>query len=143
MPPSQYVLNMQRQGMYHGGQGGGHMYGSPIDNDDASSVGSAGHSPVPGGSSGGAVQAKRERSGSMGSVGSNPSTPGSYEMPSVLGGGAGLTRRAATGSWDEGMGGMPGMGPIGGLGGMGMGGRGAQAAMTVGGGGNAFGAMML
>ena len=75
----------------------------------------------------------------MGSVGSSGSTPGSYEMPSVLGGGAGLTRRMApAGTWDEGMamnGGMAGMGPMGGLGGMGMGGRGAQAAMSVGGGG--------
>jgi hypothetical protein len=151
VPPQQYMMNLQRQGMYPGGGQGGHMYGSPIDNDDASSVGSVGHSPVPG-ASGQNHPAKRERSGSMGSIGSNASTPGSYEMPSVLGGGAGLTRRmgpnptANGGSWDESMGmngQMPGMGPMGGLGGMGMGGRGAQAAMTVGGGGNAFAAMML
>lgn len=147
VPPSQqqqYLLSMQRQQpMYPGQQG--HMYGSPVD-DDASSVGSAGHSPVPGGN-GGSHPAKRERSGSMGSVGSNGSTPGSYEMPSVIPGGAGLTRRMGpAGAWDEGMnmnGGMSGMGPMGGLGGMGMGGRGAQAAMAVGGGGNAFATMML
>lgn len=150
MPPQQqqqqqqqYMLNLQRQqSMYQGQQG--HLYGSPIDNDDASSVGSAGHSPVPG--SNGNHPTKRERSGSMGSVGSNRSTPGSYEMPGVLAGGAGLARRMGpTGVWDEGMtmnGGVPGMGQMGGLGGMGMGGRGAQAAMAVGG-GNAFGAMML
>ena len=76
--------------------------------------------------------------------GSSGSAAGSYEMPSVLAGGAGLARRmgpAQAGAWDEGMA-MNGMGPMGGLGGMGMGGRGAQAAMSVGG-GNAFGAMML
>ena len=154
MQAPSYMMNhahhIQRQAMYPGaaGQPNGHMYGSPIDNDDASSVGSAGHSPVPGaGNNSSAIAAKRERSGSMGSVGSAGSnTPASgYEMP------AGMSRRmgpGATGSWDEGMamsGGMSAMGPIGGLGvgGMGMGGRGAQAAMTVGGGGNAFAAMML
>lgn len=142
--------HVQRQAMYSAGQPTGHMYGSPIDNDDTSSVGSAGQSPVPGADSN--IVAKRERSGSMGSVGSAGShnAPGGsgYEMPAA----AGMSRRmgpGAPGSWDEGMamnGGMPAMGPIGGLGvgGMGMGGRGAQAAMTVGGGGgNVFAAMML
>lgn len=145
----QYLLNMpSRQGpppppMYQGQSG--HMYGSPIDNDDASSVGSAGQSPVPGAHPHARhnIAMKRERSGSMGSVGSSGSAPGSYEMPSVLGGAPGLARRMgpAAPGWDEGMG-MGPMGPMGGLGGMGMGGRGAQAAMSVGG-GNAYGAMML
>lgn len=123
---------VQRQAMYHGQ--GGHMYGSPIDNDDASSVGSHGHSPVPG--------VKRQRSGSMGSNGSN----GGYEMSGVMAGGAGMARRMGNGAWDEGMpmnGGMNGMGHMGGMSGMGMGGRGAQAGMSVGGGGNVYAAMML
>lgn len=140
--------HVQRQAMYAASQpSGGHMYGSPIDNDDASSVGSAGQSPVPGAGNNVAIVTKRERSGSMGSVGSagGANTPGGgYEMPAA----AGMSRRmghGATGSWDEGMTMNGAMGPIGGLGvgGMGMGGRGAQAAMTVGGGGNAFAAMML
>jgi len=158
MQAPSYMMNqhhhphhVQRQAMYSAGQPAGHMYGSPIDNDDASSVGSAGQSPVPGADNGVAIVTKRERSGSMGSVGSNGSNhaPGGngYEMPTA----AGMSRRmgpGAPGSWDEAMnmnGGMPAMGPIGnlGVGGMGMGGRGAQAAMTVGGGGNAFAAMML
>ncbi|EKM54927.1 uncharacterized protein PHACADRAFT_255141 [Phanerochaete carnosa HHB-10118-sp] len=158
MQAPSYMINqhhhphhVQRQAMYSAGQPTGHMYGSPIDNDDTSSVGSAGQSPVPGADSNMAIAAKRERSGSMGSVGSagshNAPSGSGYEMPAA----AGMSRRmgpGAPGSWDESMtmnGGMPAMGPIGGLGvgGMGMGGRGAQAAMTVGGGGNVFAAMML
>ena len=142
-PQSSYAMNMPRQPLYQSQSG--HMYGSPIDNDDASSVGSAGQSPVPGAGSGGPNHPmKRERSGSMGSVGASGSAPGSYEMPSVLGGGgAGLGRRMGpAAAWDESMAMNGGMGPMGGLGGMGMGGRGAQAAMSVGG-GNAYGAMML
>ncbi|KAI0083390.1 hypothetical protein BDY19DRAFT_701613 [Irpex rosettiformis] len=111
------------------------------DNDDASSVGSAGQSPVPAGVGMGMV--KRERSGSMGSVGSN-----GQEMPGVLGGASAMGRRQQQQQqqWpgEEGYGmGMGGMGMGGGsLSGMGMGGRGATAALAVGG-GNAFGAMML
>ncbi|KIP01746.1 hypothetical protein PHLGIDRAFT_38191 [Phlebiopsis gigantea 11061_1 CR5-6] len=136
-----YMMNLPRQQLYQSQSG--HMYGSPIDNDDASSVGSAGQSPIPGAGSGGPNHAmKRERSGSMGSVGSSGSQPGSYEVPTVLGGGMGRRMGPAAGSWEENMGMHGGMGPMGGLGGMGMGGRGAQAAMSVGG-GNAYGAMML
>lgn len=131
--PNAYMLNMQRQAMMQGGHG--HMYGSPIDNDDASSVGSA-HSPVPG--------AKRERSGSMGSTGSVGSPGGGYEMG--LAGAAGVPRRMGAGGWEEGMGmggGMAGMGAMGGM--VGMGGRAGGAAISVGGGGNGQGyaAMML
>ncbi|KAF7800311.1 hypothetical protein EIP86_011560 [Pleurotus ostreatoroseus] len=138
-PANAYMLNMnmQRQAMLQGPGGNGHMYGSPIDNDDASSVGSA-HSPVPGAT-------KRERSGSMGSVGSAGSPAGSYEMG--LAGAAGVPRRMGAGGagWgEESMGiggGMAGMGPMGGMAGMGMAGR----TVSVGGGGNAqgFAAMML
>lgn len=139
-----YARQQQYQQQQHGHQGRG-MYGSPVplDNDDASSVGSAaGHSPIPGA---GAI-AKRERSGSMGSVGSNG------EMP-VMG-----RRNTGAGSpagWDaEGMVGMNGMvgmgmgamgmGMGGGMNGMNMGGRSAPAMnVSVGGGGNSFAAMML
>ncbi|KAI0685052.1 hypothetical protein BC835DRAFT_1421649 [Cytidiella melzeri] len=104
------------------------------DSDDASSVGSVGHSPVPTG-----VVGKRERSGSMGSVGSN-----GPEMPGVLAGAGPMGRRS---QWEEDIYGMVQGGAMQGMGGgsmsgMGMGGRGASAAMSVGG-GNAFGAMML
>ena len=135
-----YMLMQQRQAMMQQGGHGGHMYGSPIDNDDTSSVGSA-HSPVPG--------AKRERSGSMGSTGS----AGSYEMGGVLGVGGmgiGVPRRMGgnTQGWDESMGiggGMAGMAQMGAMNGLGMTGRGAPTAINVGGGGNAQGyaAMML
>ncbi|KAI0086277.1 hypothetical protein BDY19DRAFT_1059116 [Irpex rosettiformis] len=107
------------------------------DNDDGSSVGSAGQqSPVPAGVGMGMV--KRERSGSIGSVGSS-----GQEM---LGGVGAMGRRQQqqqqqwTGEEGYGMG-MGGMGG-GSLSGMGMGGRGASAALAVGG-GNVFGAMML
>lgn len=161
VPAPQQTFNMPYgASQRYAPQGRGGLYGSPvangIDNDDASSVGSAGHSPVPGNGNNNVVIAKRERSGSMGSVGSNG------EMPSVLNGGMGR-RGPQQGQWDEagmggygmGMNGMGmgmagatggmGMGPQGnGMSGMGMGGRGASAAMSVvGGGGNAFGAMML
>ena len=137
------MLSLQRQAMMQGGHNG-HIYGSPIDNDDTSSVGST-HSPIPGTGPGGVP--KRERSGSMGSVGSNGSV--NYEMGGVMGGGAGVPRRmtGSTQGWDESMGiggGMAGLGPMGAMGGMGLGGRGAPA-ISVGGGGNAQGyaAMML
>ena len=111
-------------------QRGPAMYGHQQD-DDASSVGSAGQSPVPAGV-GMAMGPKRERSGSMGSVGSN-----GQEMPSVLNGAGSMGRRQQ--QWaDEYAMGMGG----GSLSGMGMGGRGASAALAVGG-GNAFGSMML
>jgi hypothetical protein len=100
------------------------MYSDQQD-DDASSVGSVGHSPVPAGG-----VAKRERSGSMGSVGSNG--------PEMLSSAGAMGRRQ---QWGDGMYGMvQGMG--GSMSGMGMGGRGASAAMSVGG-GNAYGSMML
>ncbi|THG96300.1 hypothetical protein EW026_g5508 [Hermanssonia centrifuga] len=147
----QYMhLNFQRQqAMMQSSGHHGHIYGSPIDNDDASSVGSAaGHSPVPGGAMNAGNGTKRERSGSMGSVGSAGSGHGNYEMSNVMASGAGVPRRMGTGAWDEGMGmggGMGQMGQMGPMGGMGMAGRGAPTAISVGGGGNAqgFAAMML
>ncbi|KAI0340018.1 hypothetical protein BDW22DRAFT_431325 [Trametopsis cervina] len=133
-PPAPYMSGYAQQ------QRG---YGAPqrvvytTDNDDSSSVGSAGHSPVPSGG------LKRARSGSMGSVGSNG------EMPSVLGAAAAMGRRQ---QWaEEGMYAMQGMqgmqqqqqqGLGGAMSGMGMGGRGGSAGMGVSG-GNAFANMML
>lgn len=139
-----YLLNLQRQAMMQNQQ---HMYASPIDNDDASSVGST-HSPIPGAG----TSTKRERSGSMGSTGSAGSGRGNYEMSGVLTGGAGVPRRMGGGGgatgWDENMGmggGMAGLGPMSAMGGLGLTGRGVPAAISVGGGGNAqgFAAMML
>jgi len=114
------------------------MYGSPVDGDDTSSVGS---SPIPGAS---ANVTKRERSGSMGSVGSAGS--GSFEMPGVMAANNGMPRRMAgpgASVWDESMGMGMGGGLAVGMGGM-MG-RGGQQPISVGGGGNAhgFAAMMV
>jgi hypothetical protein len=137
VPPQQhqqYIMNMQRQAMLqaqaHNAHPVGHMYGSPVDGDDASSVGS---SPIPGAS---ANVTKRERSGSMGSVGSAGS--GSFEMPNVMTANNGMPRRmTGPGGWDENM----GMGMGGGLavGMSGMMSRGGQQPISVGGGGNAHG----
>ncbi|KAK7694125.1 hypothetical protein QCA50_003701 [Cerrena zonata] len=165
VPPTQqaaYLMNLQRQQamLQSSAQGqatnmglnshGGHMYGSPVDGDDTSSVGSApGNNGV----------MRRERSGSMNSVGSGyasngnggrsppSSVSGSYEMPSVMSNGQGVPRRMNSGmsmghsQWDENMGGMGGMGNMGGMGGM----MKAAPAISVGGGGNAhaFAAMMM
>lgn len=175
VPPTQqaaYLMNLQRQQamLQSSAQGpapnmglnthGGHMYGSPVDGDDTSSVGSA---P---GNNGGVM--RRERSGSMNSVGSGyasgpngngvsggrsppSSVSGSYELPSVLSNGGpngqGVPRRMNSGmsmnhgQWDESMGGMGGLGNMGGMGGM----MKAAPAISVGGGGNAhaFAAMMM
>ncbi|KAI0732451.1 hypothetical protein BC629DRAFT_1631011 [Irpex lacteus] len=137
-PPQSSHGAPQGYGMYSRGgyppqqqQRGPAMYGHQQD-DDASSVGSAGQSPVPAGVGMAMGVPKRERSGSMGSVGSN-----GQEMPSVLNGAGPMGRRQQ--QWaDEYAMGMGG----GSLSGMGMGGRGASAALAVGG-GNAFGSMML
>jgi len=98
-----------------------HVYGSPVDGDDASSVGSN-SAAIP----------MRERSGSMNSHGGSPvhggspssSVAGSYEVPSVLSGhGMPQMRRMGSG-WDDGMG-MGGMGNVPTMGGLnGMGGMG-------------------
>lgn len=171
VPPTQqaaYLMNLQRQqamlqssnqGPAHNNMGlsthGGHMYGSPVDGDDTSSVGSApGNNGV----------MRRERSGSMNSVGSGyasgngvsggrsppSSVSGSYELPSVLSNGPngqGVPRRMNSGmgmnhgQWDDSMNGMGGMTNMGGMGAM----MKAAPAISVGGGGNAhaFAAMMM
>ncbi|KAH8099664.1 hypothetical protein BXZ70DRAFT_240943 [Cristinia sonorae] len=117
-----------------------HMYGSPVDGDDASSVGSA-----PG--NGGMGGLRRERSGSMNSVGSggspSASVSASYEMPSVMSNGVPRRMNSGMGVWDEGMG-MNGMRMNMGIG-MGGGMMKGPQAISVGGGGNAhgFAAMMM
>ncbi|CAL1705844.1 unnamed protein product [Somion occarium] len=152
-----YLMNLQRQQAMLQSSGpmglnghGGHMYGSPVDGDDSSSVGSAPGNAV-----------RRERSGSMNSVGSgyasgpaggrspSGSISGSYELPNVMSGGpngqGALPRRMnsgmGVGQWDEAMGGMGGLGNMGGMGGMLKG----APTISVGGGGNghAFAAMMM
>ncbi|THH17801.1 hypothetical protein EUX98_g9057 [Antrodiella citrinella] len=165
-PPLQqaaYLMSLRQQQLMQGGGGqlphqhhGGHMYGSPVDGDDESSVGSAPNGGNGNGGMGVQGDVRRARSGSMNSVGSGgspgASVSGSYEMPSVLSnGGVQMARRmnSGMGAWDEGLGmnGM-GMGMGSGMGqGMGMGGgmmKGPQA-ISVGGGGNAhgFAAMMM
>ena len=120
--------------------GHAHVYGSPVDGDDASSVGSApGH------------HARRERSGSMNSVGSgyasaaggSPSgacMSGGFELPGMINASPnGVPRRMGSGmsvgQWDDGMAGMGGMGGL----------LKSTQSISVGGGGNAhgFAAMMM
>ncbi|OCH85002.1 hypothetical protein OBBRIDRAFT_347776 [Obba rivulosa] len=124
-----FLLNLQRQqqALLQRGGGAGHMYGSPSDGDDGSSVGSA-----PGTSH--ARVGRRERSGSMGSVGSGYGSPGAgFDVA----GGAGVPRRlgGAGGQWDEGM----GMGMGSGMGMM----KGAPISVGGGGNGHGYAAMML
>ncbi|KAI0784324.1 hypothetical protein C8Q75DRAFT_390853 [Abortiporus biennis] len=155
-PQQGHYGNVQRPPQSHTPpQQMGHMFGSPVDGDDASSVGSA-----PNGNG------RRERSGSMNSVGSNgyggapsPVSNGAqqgnnYDMMGMVGGnGQGVPRRMGSGGmWDVNMGmnGMMGMPGIGAMGGMGVGGmkgpvNGGGQAISVGGGGNGhgFAAMMM
>ncbi len=130
--------------------GHGHVYGSPIDGDDTSSVGSS-----PGNNN-----IRRERSGSMNSVGSGyasaaggspsgTSISGGFELPGMMNSSAGgVPRRMGSGmgmgQWDDGMTGMAAAGGMGGIGGMGGLMKSTQP-ISVGGGGNGhgFAAMMM
>lgn len=114
-------LNFQRQQamMQHRGMSTGHIYGSPVDGDDSSSVGS----PP------GSANVRRERSGSNGG---RMGGFGGFEIPNLTGGA--MQRRmsnTAVGTWDDSMG----------MGGLNMMMKGSP--ITAGGGGNGFAMMML